>query len=57
MTLCVCVGGWRGERGKIIGVKGVRKRKTGESEEGGGGRKEGVVTAGAQTTLPDMQSR
>lgn len=36
MTLCVCVGGWRGERGKIIGVKGVRKRKTGESEEGGG---------------------
>ena len=36
MTLCVCVGGWRGERGKIIGVKGVRKRKTGEREEGGG---------------------
>ena len=36
----------------MIGVKGVRKRKTGGKEEGGK-----KVTAGAQMTLPDMQSR
>ena len=56
MTLCVCGGGMgrggEGRGGKMIGGKGGRKRRTGGREEG---RKK--VTAGAQTTLPDMQSR